>query len=90
MLNPYGDDQAVTRALIHTLFANPIWGDTLGAALFHIPWTAHQDDPAAYVSADGQLNMIKEDLELVTQLRARGWGTTLGEIFFYSSGGDGA
>ncbi|OCL00719.1 uncharacterized protein K441DRAFT_672365 [Cenococcum geophilum 1.58] len=36
--NPYGDDKATSRALVHTLFANPVWGDSEHAALLHIPW----------------------------------------------------
>lgn len=81
-LNPYGDDQAVTRALIHTLFGNPTWGDTVGAALFHIPWIAHHENPASYNTFDGQLNLEKDDIERVTNLRARGWDTALGNNFF--------
>jgi hypothetical protein len=80
-LNPYGDDEAVTRALIHTLFCNPTWGDTVGASLFHIPWTAHQEDPAAYFSSDETINVTNEDIELITQLRTRGWDMALGNNF---------
>ncbi|KAF2444066.1 hypothetical protein P171DRAFT_432149 [Karstenula rhodostoma CBS 690.94] len=79
--NPYGDDQAVARALIHTLVGNPTWGDTVGAALFRIPWAAHQEDPAAYFTSDGQLDFAKDDIERIAQLRARGWDTALGNNF---------
>ncbi|KAL5404938.1 hypothetical protein PMIN06_004997 [Paraphaeosphaeria minitans] len=81
-LNPYGDDQAVTRALIHALFGNPTWGDMFDAALFRIPWIAHQDDPADYFTSEGQLNLAKDDIERVAQLRTRGWDTALGNNFF--------
>ncbi|OAG02680.1 HET-domain-containing protein [Paraphaeosphaeria sporulosa] len=81
-LNPYGDDQAVARALIHTLFGNPTWGDTVGAALFRIPWIAQRENPVDYFTSDGQLNLTKDDIERFTQLRARGWETALGNNFF--------
>jgi hypothetical protein len=36
--NPYGDDVSIRRALVHTLCANPIWGDEEESSLFRIPW----------------------------------------------------
>jgi hypothetical protein len=80
-LNPYGDEQNVARALIHTLFANPTWGDSVGASFFRIPWTANHEDPTTYFTSDGNLNVTKEDVDRITQLRTRGWDMALGNGF---------
>ncbi|PSN65403.1 HET-domain-containing protein [Corynespora cassiicola Philippines] len=36
--SPYGDETATAQALLHTLFANPAWGDSAASSLFRIPW----------------------------------------------------
>jgi hypothetical protein len=36
--SPYGDEKATIRALVHTMFANPVWGDLDEASFFRIPW----------------------------------------------------
>jgi hypothetical protein len=38
--SPYGNDEATSRALVHTLFAHHAWGDEGGASFLHIPWLA--------------------------------------------------
>ncbi|KAF2679706.1 HET-domain-containing protein [Lentithecium fluviatile CBS 122367] len=47
--SPYGDESATKRAIVHTMFANPVWGDSEEASLFSIPWLSGDDyitDPA--------------------------------------------
>ncbi|KAJ4291035.1 hypothetical protein N0V90_010232 [Kalmusia sp. IMI 367209] len=78
--NPYGDDEATARALIHTLFANSKWGDAGGASLFHIPWFA--EDPSTFFGADGSLNLTPGDIASISQLNTHGWSSALGTNFF--------
>lgn len=38
--NPYGDEKALARALVHTIFVNQLWGEPEdSSSLFHIPWS---------------------------------------------------
>lgn len=80
--NPYGDERAITRALIHTLFINPTWGDTVGASLFQIPWIADCEDPSDYFLPDGSINLTPTDIERYNELQKRGWSSAIGNAFF--------
>lgn len=79
--NPYGDDEAVAHALIHTIFANPTWGGSAGASLFRIPWIGQ--DPSLYFNSKGELDFTPKDLEVIEQLKLKGWGAALGKRFIY-------
>lgn len=80
--NPYGDEVATRRALVHTLFANPIWGDKQEAALFQIPWITERPYPSTLT-----LQFSRDEGWQQTALRLQnelGWEFMLRYGNFYS------
>ncbi|KAF2187568.1 hypothetical protein K469DRAFT_685478 [Zopfia rhizophila CBS 207.26] len=70
-ISPYEDVKATSQALIHTLFANPMWGDSEDSALFHIPWIS-----ADYYNTpqhDQDFNIDDSWAENVEQMSRNGW-----------------
>ncbi|KAF2644924.1 HET-domain-containing protein [Massarina eburnea CBS 473.64] len=78
--NPYGDSEATRRALIHTLFGNSVWGDTDGAALFHIPWLLNEGAPM--FNADGSLFIDDQVRTVVREIEKTDWKVILSNNFF--------
>ncbi|KAF2742962.1 HET-domain-containing protein [Sporormia fimetaria CBS 119925] len=74
--SPYEDEDAVRRALVHTLFANPKWGDQDPASLFQIPWILPQD----YASMPLATTTLPEEmLDNIKRAAPLGWGF----LFYY-------
>lgn len=68
--NPYGDDEATSRALIHTLFANPLWGDSEESSLFNIPWLSGE----SYSTEPDQLYAIDNEFRAkYSHMNQLGW-----------------
>lgn len=91
--NPYGGDEATRRALAHTLFANPIWGDQEEVALFQIPWLTGESyigvtDALLYVDEVSQANLVYFHFggaypDNEAQLNGSGWSS----LFAYGNYG---
>jgi hypothetical protein len=79
-LNPYGDDEATTRALVHTLFANPVWGDLEDAALLNIPWIAGE----SYTTDMENFNVDDHQVEQFAKMHQLGWGFLFAYGYFVS------
>ena len=76
--SPYGNEEATSRALIHTLYANPAWGDTEETSLFHIPWLAS----VPLFNPDGTLFVDASMQDRVNQMGERGWDAAFGNNFY--------
>ncbi|KAH7359696.1 heterokaryon incompatibility protein-domain-containing protein [Pyrenochaeta sp. MPI-SDFR-AT-0127] len=68
--SPYGNHGATSRALVHTLFANPIWGDSDESSLFNIPWLSGE----SYSTKPDDLYDVDEGWRVkFSQMRGLGW-----------------
>jgi len=79
--NPYGDDKATSRALVHTLFANPVWGDSEHAALLHIPWLAGE---SYSTDLNHEFSIDDNQKENFQQMHQDGWGFIFSYGNFFS------
>jgi hypothetical protein len=80
--NPYGDEIATRRALVHTLFANPIWGDEQEPALFQIPWLTERPYPATLPMNFGSDESWLQGLRRLQS--EHGWGFLINYGNFFS------
>lgn len=79
--NPYGDEKALARALVHTIFVNQLWGEPEdSSSLFHIPWSFQ--DASAPFTDDIRLSWSETEGEVLRDMIKNGWESVIGNGFW--------
>lgn len=72
---------STSRALVHTLFANPVWGDSEHAALLHIPWLSGK---SYSTDLNHKFSIDDNQKENFQQMHQDGWGFIFSYGNFFS------